>query len=141
VFLNKAAWAICSTYHTVLKASPGMGIFGCNMLFDIPYIRLKNIAVNGKESSIIEELFDKTSDHKARLVNKTWLIRYPQCCYLVNNNGSEFKLNFEYLCESYGIKHKPTTDKNPQANAILERIHQVLTQMLCTAELNMGNTR
>ncbi len=27
VFLNNAAWAVCSTYHTVLKASPGVAIF------------------------------------------------------------------------------------------------------------------
>ncbi len=32
------AWAISSTYHTVLKASPGAAIFGRDMLFDIPYI-------------------------------------------------------------------------------------------------------
>jgi hypothetical protein len=38
VFLDNAAWAICSTYPTVLKASPGAAIFGCNMLFDIPFI-------------------------------------------------------------------------------------------------------
>jgi hypothetical protein len=38
VFLDNAAWAICSTYHTVLKASPGAAIFGCDMLFDIPFI-------------------------------------------------------------------------------------------------------
>ena len=38
VFLDNVAWAICSTYHTVLKASPGMAIFGCDMLFDIPFI-------------------------------------------------------------------------------------------------------
>jgi hypothetical protein len=38
VFLDNAAWAICSTYHTVLKASPGVAIFGCDMLFDIPFI-------------------------------------------------------------------------------------------------------
>jgi hypothetical protein len=38
VFLDNVAWAICSTYHTVLKASPGVAIFGCNMLFDIPFI-------------------------------------------------------------------------------------------------------
>jgi hypothetical protein len=38
VFLDNAAWAICSTYHTVLKASPGVAIFGRNMLFDIPFI-------------------------------------------------------------------------------------------------------
>jgi hypothetical protein len=35
VFLDNAAWAICSTYYTVLKASPGAAIFGCNMLFNI----------------------------------------------------------------------------------------------------------
>ncbi len=28
VFSSDAAWAICSTYHTVLKASPGAAIFG-----------------------------------------------------------------------------------------------------------------
>jgi hypothetical protein len=38
VFLNNVAWAIHSTYHTVLKASPGAAIFGHNMLFDIPFI-------------------------------------------------------------------------------------------------------
>jgi hypothetical protein len=56
------------------------------------------------------------------------------------NIGSEFKLNFEYLCITHGIKHKPTTIKNPQANAILECLHQVLAQMLCTAELDMAKT-
>ncbi len=38
VFLSDAAWAVCSTYHTVLKASPGAAIFGQNRLFDIPFI-------------------------------------------------------------------------------------------------------
>jgi hypothetical protein len=38
VFLNNAVWASCSTYHTVLKASPGAAIFGHNMLFDIPFV-------------------------------------------------------------------------------------------------------
>jgi hypothetical protein len=38
VFLDNAAWAICSTYHTVLKASPGAAIFGCDMLFDILFV-------------------------------------------------------------------------------------------------------
>ncbi len=37
VFLDNAAWAICSTYHTVLKALPGLAIFGQDMLFDIPF--------------------------------------------------------------------------------------------------------
>ncbi len=38
VFLSDAAWAVCSTYHTVLKTSPGAAIFGQDMLFDIPFI-------------------------------------------------------------------------------------------------------
>jgi hypothetical protein len=38
VFLDNAAWAVCSTYHTVFKASPGAAIFGCNMLFNILFI-------------------------------------------------------------------------------------------------------
>ncbi len=98
------------------------------------------MTVNGKESSIVEEVFDKTSDNIAQLVNKMWLSRYPRCHYIIYNNGSEFKLNFDYLCETYGIKRKPTTIMNPQANANLEHLHQVLAQMLHTSELDMAKT-
>ncbi len=38
VFLDNAAWAIFSTYCTVLKASPGAAIFGRDMLFDILFV-------------------------------------------------------------------------------------------------------
>jgi hypothetical protein len=38
IFLADAAWAIRSTHHTVLKASPCAAIFGRDMLFDIPFI-------------------------------------------------------------------------------------------------------
>ena len=37
-FLANAAWIICSTYHTVLKAPPGAIIFVRDVLFDIPYV-------------------------------------------------------------------------------------------------------
>ena len=37
-FIVDASWAICSTYHTILKALPGVAIFGRDMLFNIPYI-------------------------------------------------------------------------------------------------------
>ncbi len=37
-FIDNAAWAIHSTYHTVLKASPGAAILGCNMLCDVPFL-------------------------------------------------------------------------------------------------------
>jgi hypothetical protein len=38
VFLDNVAWAIHSTYHTVLKASPAAAIFGRDILFDIPFM-------------------------------------------------------------------------------------------------------
>jgi hypothetical protein len=38
VFLDNTAWAIRSTYHMVLKASPGAAIFRRDMLFDIPFV-------------------------------------------------------------------------------------------------------
>jgi hypothetical protein len=56
------------------------------------------------------------------------------------NNGSEFKLHFHALCKIYGVKRKPTSIKNPQANAILEPIHAVFTNMLCTAKLDMAES-
>jgi hypothetical protein len=58
---------------------------------------------------------------------------------LIHNNRSEFKVQFEYLCKSYSIKHKPTIVKNPQANAVLGE-HQVLEQMLLTGEIDMAES-
>jgi hypothetical protein len=68
--------------------------------------------VNGKELLLADEIVDKTSEHIAKLVNKTWLCRYPRCRNLIYDNRSEFKLHFEYLCDSYGITRKPTMVKN-----------------------------
>ena len=87
-----------------------------------------------------DAFFDKSSAMISTLVDKTWFSRYPRCQHIIYDNGSEFKLHFEALCDSYGIKRKPTSVKNPQANAILERVHQVLMSMLRTAEIDMANS-
>ena len=92
--------------------------------------------VIGKERTIEERIFDKSSDQMARLVNKIWLCRYPRCCYMIYDNRSEFKLHFETLCISR-IQRKPTTIKNPKANAICERVHQILGTMMRTTEIDM----
>jgi hypothetical protein len=102
--------------------------------------QLRRQTVNGKELLPANEIFDKTSNCIGRLVNKSWLCRYPRCRYLIYNNGSDFKLHFGYLCKSYGIKCKPTMVKNPQVNAILEHVHQVLGQMLRTAEIDTAES-
>ncbi len=54
---------------------------------------------------------------------------------MIYGNGSEFKLHCCVLCKAY-VKRKLTSIENPQANAILESIHAVFTNMLCTAELD-----
>jgi hypothetical protein len=56
---------------------------------------------------------------------------------MIYYNGTEFKLHFRNLCKTYGVKHTPTSIKNPQANARLERIHAVFTHMLHTAKVDM----
>ncbi len=91
-----------------------------------------------KNTKVAEPYFDKSSAQISDLVYKTWFSRYPRCCYKIYNNGSEFKLHFQSLCNTYGIKCKPTSVKNPQGNAILERIHGVLGNMSRTSELDMA---
>jgi hypothetical protein len=80
---------------------------------ELPVVkRLCQQTVNGKELLIADEIFTKTSECIAKLVKKNWLCRYPWCRHLIYDNGSEFKLHFKYLCESYGIMRKPTMVKN-----------------------------
>ncbi len=65
-----------------------------------------------KHIQLKQPYFDKTSATVGRLVNKTWLSHYPHSQYIVYDNGSEFKLHFETLCDSYGLKRKPTSIRN-----------------------------
>ena len=37
-FIDNTAWALRSTHHTVLNASPGAAIFRRDMMFNIPFI-------------------------------------------------------------------------------------------------------
>jgi hypothetical protein len=91
-------------------------------------------------TKVADPYFDKGSAQISYLVYKTWFSRYPRCWYIIYNNGSKFKLYFQFLCNMYGIKRKPTSVKNPQANAILERIHAVLGSVLRTSKLDMVET-
>ena len=61
--------------------------------------------------------------------------RYPRPRNVIFDNGNEFKKDFLPLLRDFSIKPTPTTIKNPQANSILERVHQVLGNMLRTKDL------
>ena len=71
----------------------------------------------------------------SHLLDSTWLCRYPHPRTIVFDNGSEFKGDLLVILKDYGIKARPTTVKKPQANSILERVHQVLGDMLRTKNL------
>ncbi len=66
-----------------------------------------------RNTKVAEPYFDKSSAQISNLVYKTWFCRYRPCCqYIIYDNGSEFKLHFQSLCKTYGIKRKPTSVKN-----------------------------
>ena len=79
---------------------------------------------------------DKTSARISLLFKKHLLDRYPRPQTVIFDNGSEFKKNFIPLLQDFSIKPKVTTVKNPQANAPVERIHQIVTQMLLAKDLS-----
>jgi hypothetical protein len=113
---------------------------------ELPVVELSTSPTEGNKRAKIhnqkekEAYFDKSSKSISSLIYQTWFSRYPRCQYIIYDNGSEFKLHFDALCDSYGIKRKPTSVKNPQANAILERVHGVLMTMLRTAEIDMADS-
>ena len=80
-------------------------------------------------------LDDQTSARVSQLFDNVWLSRYPRPRKVLYDNGSEFKKNFQPLLVDLAIKPTCTSIKNPQANAILERIHQVVGNMLKTKDL------
>ena len=97
--------------------------------FEIVELPNKDITcIRDKDKEEIREvIIDKFSACIARLFNTPWLSQYLRAVSIIYDNGSKFKIFFENWCESFQLKHKPTTIKNPQANTILERIHQVVT--------------
>ena len=83
----------------------------------------------------IAPIIKPNSDEAQRAFDSCWLARYPRPIEVGYDNGSEFKWLFRELCTNMGITPKPSTDYNPQSNAIIERVHQVLGNALRTFEL------
>jgi transposase InsO family protein len=80
---------------------------------------------------------DKKSITVANIVEQEWFCRYPWPTQITFDRGSEFiGEDFQTMIkDSYGIQKKPITVRNPQANAVVERIHQVIANMVRTFEL------
>ena len=52
------------------------------------------------------------------------------------DNGSEFKQDFNPLIKDFSIKLVLNSVNNPQANTPVERVHQVILNMLVTRDLD-----
>ena len=76
---------------------------------------------------------NKTSAHISMLFENNWLARYPRPSRCIHDNGGEFTgAAFLHMLHVNGIKDVTTTVKNPQANAICERLHQSISNTLRT---------
>jgi transposase InsO family protein len=86
----------------------------------------------------IHAMRDGTSAEAAAIIDRYWFNKYPRPRRCVYDQGSEFKLEFLELLDSYGVGHAPTTTRNPQANAVIERVHRVIGDKMRTRELKDG---
>ncbi|KAF4127727.1 Integrase core domain [Phytophthora infestans] len=75
----------------------------------------------------------------AFLLDRHWLNRYPRPVKCIYDGGSEFKKEFLELLDSYGIEHAPKTVRNPQANAVIERVHRVIGDKMRTKTLKTAD--
>ena len=87
-------------------------------------IELPNASVVCKQKGgeISEVVIDESSAQVSRLFNKQLLSQYLRAKNNIYDNGSEFKLHFEEIFNDLRLTQKPTSVKNPQANAILEQL-------------------
>ena len=70
-----------------------------------------------------------TSHKISNIVEQTWLSRYPWPTQITYD--TEFMAKFAEMVENdYGIKRRPATTRNPQANSVIERIHQTLGNII-----------
>ena len=84
----------------------------------------------------IVEIPNKRADYIANLLEMHWLSRYPWPTEVRMDRGKEFAAEVsQALRDDYGIERKLITTRNPQANAIIERIHQVVGNMIRTRDV------
>ena len=74
---------------------------------------------------------DKTAQHQAVLFVNHWLSRYPRPLRVIHDQGTEcVGLDFQAMLVTHGIQAVPTSVRNPQANAVIERLHKTVQDLL-----------
>lgn len=76
-------------------------------------------------------VMNKKSEHIRDLVEQEWLRRYPRPSRVIFDQGGEFDNQWFYtLLKKWHINPAMISVKNPQANAIVERLHKIMGDML-----------
>ena len=79
----------------------------------------------------------KQGDIISNVIEPTWLTRYPWPTQIIVDRGKEFMKEFiSMIKHDYNIKRKVITTRNPQANSILERVHQTVGNILRTFRMH-----
>jgi hypothetical protein len=82
----------------------------------------------------IAEIPTKKADDVVNILEFSWLTRYPWPTEIIMDRGKEFAAEVQRTIKNeYGITRKLITTRNPQANAVVERVHQVIHNMIRTA--------
>ena len=96
------------------------------VLFEVHVLGMVNASTNWCE---VARITTASSIATAKASNRQWLSCYSCPLECAHNNGNELMdIEFQELLLSYGIKPKPMTVKNSQANAIVERIFGTLKE-------------
>ena len=93
---------------------------------------LNAISIIDTASTLVElsRVDNKTAFETARRFEQAWLYRYPRPMQCIYDLGTEFKAEFQDLLQAWNIKGKPTGVRSPQANAICERMHSTVEDLL-----------
>ena len=114
--------------HKFVNCNDNCEIAGGTFTIDKEVFKLRFSLPEFGSSKIITSKFkiNSSTDHG---------MRYPRPKKVIFDNGSEFKKDFVPLLQDFAIKPACTTIKNPQSNAPVKRIHQVVGQMMAAQDL------
>ena len=86
----------------------------------------------------VTQYSDKKAMTIANLVENTWIVWYPWPVEITYDQGGEFlshEFNDSLIENEYGIKTKPDSPGIPQSNKKIDRINQVLGNLVRTYNL------
>jgi len=87
----------------------------------------------------IFEIESKRADLLINIFEMEWLCRYPWPQAMSLDQGTEFMKEFATTIKGdYGIKLRPITKRNPQANSMVERCHQTIGNIIRTFTEDYG---